>query len=87
MRADTFRFIAVKGLLCAGITVAMAAVAGCQPPFPDVLRDAEGQPVRVDAVQSILSDTGLTEADQRQALRDLGIEDESLIELLIRSQD
>jgi hypothetical protein len=57
---------------------------GCSPPYPNVLYDAEGQPVQLEEVDQIISDTELSEDEKRDALRNLGVTDESLIEALIR---
>ena len=59
--------------------------SGCgSPPYNDVLLDAEGDPIRAEAVLNIINDPDLTEEEQRQALRDLGITDDQVIDLLLR---
>jgi hypothetical protein len=58
---------------------------GCKgPPFNDVLVDSNGEQIRSPEIQRIFDNPDLTEEEQRQALRDLGITDESLIDLLVR---
>lgn len=63
--------------------------AGCgwpqQTDFPNALTNADGQPILFDDVREILSDDDLTDDQKRQALRDLGIEDERLIEALVEA--
>jgi hypothetical protein len=75
--AGNLGLVLVAGLLVAG-------GAGCSPDVSDVLVDASGQEIRITAITAITQDPGLDEAAQRQALRDLGITDEDLIDLLVR---
>lgn len=56
----------------------------CQPPYPYLLKDADGQPIEMTEITDITTDTELTDDEKREALRNLGIEDELLIDLLIR---
>ncbi|NLX13416.1 MAG: hypothetical protein GXY44_07160 [Phycisphaerales bacterium] len=56
----------------------------CQPPYRYVLRDADGQSIEITAVAEIASDPDLSQDEKRDALRDMGIEDELLIDLLLR---
>ncbi len=70
------------GAICAALGA--AALAGCEPPYDYVLRDNNGQPIRVEAVTDVLTDPDLTEQEQREALRALGIANENLIDVLIR---
>lgn len=51
--------------------------------FPEAFVGTEGQDVILDDVMEIITDTGLDEPGKRQALHDLGIEDEDLIDALI----
>lgn len=68
----------------AGLAVGVAGlVSGCQPPLQNVIVGVNG-PVRLDAVMQILEDDDLTEDQKRQELRNLGITDEDLIDVLIR---
>lgn len=56
---------------------------GCQTQVPDALIGANG-PIYLSDITAILNDSDLTDdAERRQALRDLGITDESLIQVLI----
>lgn len=66
----------VSGSLC--------LLAACQGLPADSLVDAGGITIRQTAIDEITSSTELTEAQKRQALRDLGITDEQLIEALIQ---
>lgn len=67
--------------------ILLALVCGCgatvQSNFPNALTDPEGQPILFDDVNTILSNTGLTDDEKKDALRDLGIEDEDLIQALV----
>jgi hypothetical protein len=65
------------------LAAAMLAASGCEPPLPAALTDPDGVFIREPAISRILDDPDLTEDQQRQALRDLGITDESLIDFLI----
>ncbi|MHC4441650.1 MAG: hypothetical protein ACYTF1_06750 [Planctomycetota bacterium] len=59
------------------------ALSGClMPPFNFVLTD-DGQSVRMSTILSILSDSNLSEEQQKEELRNLGIVNEELINLLI----
>ena len=59
------------------------AAAGCEAPVPNALVDGNGSQIRLSAITAILGDADLNEEQKRQALRDLGISDESLIDALI----
>ena len=69
----------VRWLMVVGVTG-----TGCGLPYNDVLIDSNGEQIRSPQIQSIFDNPDLTEDEQRQALRDLGITDESLIDLLVR---
>jgi len=58
---------------------------GCQPPYSFVITGADDAAIRQSAIDSIVQDTTLTDDQKRQALRDLGITDENLIDVLIQS--
>ena len=67
--------------------VLLAGVAGCgsgaQTIFPNQLLDADGQPIVLDDVETIVNDSDLTDDEKRQQLRELGIEDEEVIDALL----
>lgn len=72
------------------VTMICALVfAGCgslpQTDFPGALRSTDGQVILLDDVDSIVNDPNpnLDNDDRRQGLRDLGIEDEKLIDALL----
>jgi hypothetical protein len=75
----------------AGILVSLAAVvavaitwfAGCAAPYPNALRDGSGNEIRFSEISPILYSTDLTEDQKKEALRNLGITDEELINLLL----
>lgn len=69
-----------------GLAVGLAAfLPGCQPNIENVIEGENGT-IRLEEVAAILNDTSLDDAQRRQALRDLGITDEELIDGLIRGK-
>jgi len=70
-------------VVLAGLAL-LSVGALCQPPYRYLLRDLDGQPIEITEVAEITSDPDLSEDEKRQALRDMGIEDELLIDLLLR---
>jgi hypothetical protein len=63
-------------------TLLLAAV-GCQPPLDNVIKNSDGQSIRLTAISSIVGDSSLTDAEKRQGLQDLGITDQDLINVLL----
>jgi hypothetical protein len=65
----------------------LAGLAGCgsgaTTTFPNQLVGTDGQPIVLDDVETIVNDTDLTEDEKRVQLRELGIEDEQLIDALL----
>lgn len=65
----------------------LATIAGCGVPtttfYPNALTDEQGNPILLEDVEEIVNDDELTESEKRDALRDLGIEDEKLIDALL----
>ena len=74
----------MRGLRSAVLAFLLStAISGClMPPFNFVLTD-DGQSVRMSTILSILSDSNLSEYQKEEELRNLGIVDEDLINLLI----
>jgi len=73
---------ALVGGLLAG---AWALVSlGCGPPSENTLADAGGNAIRLTAITRITSDDTLTDSEMREQLRSIGIQDEVLIELLLK---
>lgn len=70
--------------LCLALVFA-AVHTGCTPVYDQALIGADGQPVTNEQILEIVSDSSLTEDEQRDALRELGITDDQLIEVLITS--
>ena len=68
---------------CAGLLA--LATGGC-PPTENVVTDANGQSIRLTAIDRIVTNEDATDEQKRQGLRDLGITDEALIELLVRER-
>lgn len=51
--------------------------------FPNRLIGADGQEVILDDIETIINEPNLTDEERRLQLRELGIEDEALIEALL----
>lgn len=51
--------------------------------FANLLIGADGQPLILDDLVQIANDASLSVAEKRQAFRELGIEDEKLIDALL----
>lgn len=72
-------------ILCLALSI--IAPPGCgvtaKTEFPNALTGPDGQPILFDDVSDILTDTELSDDEKREALRELGIEDENLIDALI----
>ena len=67
--------------------VLLAGLAGCESgattTFPNQLVAADGPPIVLDDVEAIVNDTDLSDDEKREQLRELGIEDEELIDALL----
>lgn len=63
---------------------AAGALIGCQPLPADSLVNADDVTIRQSAINDILENPDLTEAEKRQQLEDLGITDQSLIDALLK---
>ena len=74
------------------LTVALGALGlgGCgvisqeRTVFPNEVVGSEGQRITVTLIDAIIDDDDLTSDEQETALRDLGLEDERLIAILLR---
>jgi len=65
---------------------AVLFLAGCGTQvttFPAQIRAADGTPIYLEDVRAIVDDASLSVEQQRQALRDLGMEDEGLITAIV----
>jgi len=56
-----------------------------QTDFPNALTNQNGEVIFFDDVGAILSNSDLSDDQKRQALRDLGLEDERLIDALLEA--
>jgi len=71
------------------IVVALTALVGCgvlaagRTDYPSAAETAPGRSLYREPIQEIVDDSLLTTDEKRQALRDLGIEDDKLIEALL----
>lgn len=70
------------------VLAAIGAGCGAQSSlnFPNRLVGAEGRMIVLDDIVNVVEDNDLTDEEKRQQLRELGIEDEKLIEALLASQ-
>lgn len=67
----------------AGLAILVGLQLGCQAVVPDTVMGTDG-PVTLTEIKAVLDDPNLADdAARRQALRDLGITDETVIDLLI----
>jgi hypothetical protein len=72
------------GLVFVGLAFCVAgSLPGCVSSYENELVGTNGT-IDLEDITSILNDTGMDTAQQRQALRDLGITDEDLIDSLLR---
>lgn len=81
-------FRRVRTLLRQVIALAMGTVVICgcgvaQTDFPQRLMGADGQLFTLDDLEAIANNARLTDEEKREAFRDLGIEDEELIDALL----
>ncbi len=74
-------------LLRSILVLAAIILAGCGAPatteYPDALIGPDGQPILLDDVDAIVDDDDLSDVEKREQLRELGIEDEKLIDALL----
>jgi hypothetical protein len=57
---------------------------GCGPPTENVLIGADGTAIRLAQIYEIRDNADMSDEDKWQAMRDLGITDENLIDLLLQ---
>lgn len=74
-------------LLCLALLCVAPSGCGVTGPteYPNALTNSDGEPIYFDDISDILSDTDLSDDEMKEALRDLGIEDEDLIDALVDS--
>lgn len=75
----------IRGTIVAAALLAGLAGCGSLAPnsFPHQLIGADGQPIVLDEVETIVNDTNLSDDEKHEQLRELGIEDEELIDALL----
>ena len=77
----------MKAIGVTAIALLLAAFAGCgtgiAAEFPNRLLGADGQHFVLEDLRAIAEDPDLSDDQKRQAFRDLGIEEETLIEALL----
>ena len=66
------------------LLAAVLAVAGCVPLSDNVLTNDGGEPIRLAEIAAIVSDDSLNEDQKRQALEDLGVTNEDLLDVFLR---
>lgn len=59
-------------------------VIGCGPPTENVLVGADGTAIRLAQITEIKDNANMTDEEKWQAVRDLGITDENLIDILLK---
>jgi hypothetical protein len=57
---------------------------GCGPPTENVLIGADGTSIRLTQIIAIRDNTEMSDSEKRQALLDLGITDEALIDIFLQ---
>ena len=73
----------------AGLCLALAGLTGCgiltyrRTDFEDELVGADGQEILLDDINAIRTDPDLDATEKRQALIELGIEDEDLLDAIL----
>ena len=69
--------------------LATFALCGCGVPartdFPNAITGPNGEAILFDDVSDILADPDLSVDEKREALRELGLEDERLIDALVEA--
>lgn len=85
MRSTSTPILTTVALVCALAACATPAGCGAASPsdFPNRLVDRDGGTILLDDLEDIANDEDLSEDEKRQAFRDIGIEDEELIEALL----
>lgn len=66
-----------------GIACSLSACGVANTNFPNRLIGSHGEEIVLDDVEAIVNDDELTDDEKRDELRDLGIEDELLIDALL----
>jgi len=72
-----------SGFLGLVLSVAAGCGSGAPATFPHQLLAADGHAILLDDVKVIVNNTDLTDDDKRAQLRDLGLDDEKLIDALL----
>lgn len=76
-----------RRLLAHLLLAASAAISGCGFTVPTTYSHsvigADGQPIVFEDINEIINDLDLSDDQKRQALRDLGLQDETLIDALL----
>lgn len=70
-------------LACAGVGVPPGCGVPTTTSFPHALTNEDGETILLEDVEEIVEDNELSDDDKREALRDLGLEDEKLIDALL----
>lgn len=79
MRTSCCAIVAISGVL-----IGLCGCGSFEPiTFPRQLTGIDGQVITVEDLEAIANDPDLTDDEKRQDFRDLGIEDERLIDALL----
>ena len=73
----------VRVVLLAGLAGLAGCGSGAPTTFPNQLVTADGRAILLDEVKAIVNNNDLTDDEKRAQLRELGIEDEKLIDALL----
>lgn len=77
------RFLFCLALLVTSHLIGCGTVSNTN--YPSALTAPDGNPILFDDVSRIITDEDLSEDEKRDALRELGIEDERLIDALLEA--
>lgn len=66
------------------LLAASLAAPACRAPYPSAILLTDGSELRLTLVESIRNDPDLNEDEKKQALRDLGVTDEEILNILVR---
>ena len=57
--------------------------SGAATSFPNQLISADGRPILLDDIEAVVNNNDLSDDEKRSQLRELGVEDEELIDALL----
>ena len=79
--------IGIRRFKASCIAAWVVACSGCgtslSSSYPHRLMDQQGRTIHLEDILAVVDDDARTEAEKREALRDLGVGDEKLIDALL----